>query len=128
MDIQDVCRVFADIYTYLYVVIDEIPNIIAAGDITFTNFQVSANSMTSVLTCTTTGGPATTVTWEKLNESGDAEAVETDNQVTVLLDGNTATYNHILTLNEQVGGVYGCSVSNNKPSSTKVLFTVTGRC
>ena len=106
----------------------KIPNIIAAGDITLTNCQVSTNSMPYVLTCTTTGGPATTVTWEKHNESGDAEAVETDNQVTVLVNANTATYNHILTLNEQVGGVYGCSVSNNKPSSTKVLFTVTGRC
>ena len=107
----------------------KIPNIFnVAGDITFTNCQVSANSMTSVLTCTTTGGPATTVTWEKHNESGDAEAVETDNQVTVLVNATTATHNHILTLSEQVGGVYGCSVSNNKPSSAKVLFTVTGRC
>ena len=106
----------------------KIHNVIAAGDITFTNCQVSTNSMPYVLTCTTTGGPATTVTWEKHNESGDAEAVETDNQVTVLVNANTATYNHILTLNEQVGAVYGCSVSNNKPSSTKVLFTVTGRC
>ena len=102
----------------------KIPNIIAAGDITFTNCQVS---MPYVLTCTTTGGPATTVTWEKHNESGGVEAVETDNQVTVLVNAITATYNHILTLNEQVG-VYGCSVSNNKPSSTIVLFTVTGRC
>ena len=104
----------------------ENPYVIAAGDITFTNCQVSANPITSVLT--TTGGPATTVTWEKHNESEDAEAVETDNQVTVLVNATTATYNHILTLNEQVGGVYGCSVSNNKPSSAKVLFTVTGRC
>ena len=99
----------------------KIPNIIDAGDITFTNCQVTANSMTSVLTCTTSGGPATTVTWEKHNESGDAESVETDNQVTVLVNANTATYNHILTLNEQVGGVYGCSVSNNKPTSAKVF-------
>ena len=80
-----------------------------------------------VLVCTTTGGPVTTVTWEKHNENGDVDDVETGSQVPVLINPNTEEYSHVLAPDLLGDGVYGCSVSNNKPFSAKVLFKVTGK-
>ena len=61
------------------------------------------------LTCISTGGPATTVTWTR-----DSITV-TEGTETVLDDPVTAQYTHTLTVT--TGGEYTCTVSNNKPSS-----------
>ena len=72
------------------------------------------------LTCTSTGGPATTVTWTRDNET-------VSGGMTVLDDPVTAQYTHTLTVTERLGGQYHCNVSNNKPSSdTAELIIVTG--
>ena len=72
------------------------------------------------LTCTSTGGPATTVTWTRDNET-------VSGGMTVLDDPVTAQYTHTLTVTERLGGLYHCNVSNNKPSSdTAELIIVTG--
>ena len=51
-------------------------------------------------------------------------------QVTVLDNSVTGQYTHTLNISGMaVPGVYGCSVSNNKPSSAKVVGTLnTGTC
>ena len=70
------------------------------------------------LTCISTGGPATTVTWTR-----DSVTI-TEGTETVLNDPVTAHYTHTLTVTS--GGVYTCTVSNNKPSSDLVTITVPG--
>ena len=73
------------------------------------------------LTCTSTGGPATTVTWTR-----DSETVS--GGMTVLDDPVTAQYTHTLTVAGRLGGQYQCNVSNNKPSQDTASFIVAGKC
>ena len=70
------------------------------------------------LICISTGGPATTVTWTR--DSGDAVG-DTN---TVLI--NDAEYNHTLNVTGRLGGLYTCTVANNKPSSDSANITVQG--
>ena len=70
------------------------------------------------LTCISTGGPATTVTWTR-----DSITV-TEGTETVLDDRLTAQYTHTLTVT--TGGEYNCTVSNNKPSSDSTIITLPG--
>ena len=70
------------------------------------------------LTCISTGGPATTVTWTRDSITVD-EGTET-----VLNNAVTAQYTHTLTVT--TGGEYTCTVSNNKPSSDSASITLTG--
>ena len=67
------------------------------------------------LTCISTGGPATTVTWTR-----DFTTVTEGNE-TVLNDPETAQYTHTLTVRGRLGGVYKCMVENNKSSKTNSL-------
>ena len=79
------------------------------GDITISGGEVIFDSDQITLTCISTGGPATTVTWTR-----DSITV-TEGTETELDDPETAQYTH--TLNVTTGGEYTCTVSNNKPSS-----------
>ena len=72
------------------------------------------------LTCISTGGPATTVTWS--TESG----VELREQQTVLTDAATAEYTHMLNVTGRHGGNYTCTVSNSAPSEDTASIVVTG--
>ena len=72
------------------------------------------------LTCISIGGPATTVTWTR-----DSTTV-TEGTETVLNDPVTAQYTHTLTVTGKRGGLYNCTVTNNKPSTSSKIFTVRG--
>ena len=72
------------------------------------------------LTCISTGGPATTVTWTR-----DFTTVIEGNE-TVLNDPETAQYTHTLTVRGRLGGAYKCMVENNKSSKTSNSLTVKG--
>ena len=96
----------------------------SAGDVTIPEgvmFHVDLNgeSPQFTLTCTSTGGPATTVTWTR-----DSETVS--GGMTVLDDPVTAQYTHTLTVTGRLGGQYQCTVSNNKPSQDSASITVQG--
>ena len=67
------------------------------------------------LTCISTGGPATTVTWTRDSVTEGTESV--------LNDPVTAQYTHTLTGRQ--GGLYTCTVANNKPSSDSAKLDVT---
>ena len=71
------------------------------------------------LTCISTGGPATTVTWTR-----NSEVV---NGTTVLDDAETAQYIHTLTVTGRLGGLYQCTVENAKPSLVSASFFIQGR-
>ena len=73
------------------------------------------------LTCISTGGPATTVTWTR-DSTTVAEGTET-----VLNDPMTAKYTHTLTVTGRYPGLYYCTVANNKPSQASANYTVKGK-
>ena len=79
---------------------------------------VTYDSVTRTLTCISTGGPATTVTWTR-----DSTTV-TEGTETVLNDPVTANYTH--SLNVTAAGEYTCTVANNKPSTASANVTVPG--
>ena len=72
------------------------------------------------LTCISTGGPATTVTWTR-----DSVTV-TERNKTVLDNHTTSQYTHTLTVTGRLGGLYTCTVANNKPSEDSEQLTVRG--
>ena len=96
------------------------------GDVTIPGgmtFNVDSNlngdSPQFTLTCISTGGPATTVTWTR-----DSETVS--GGMTVLDNAVTAQYTHTLTVTGRLGGQYQCNATNNKPSEVTANFTVQG--
>ena len=72
------------------------------------------------LTCTSTGGPATNVTWRR-NSVDVITGADS-----VLNDPETAQYTHTLTVPGRIEGVYVCIVSNDKFSTVIEHLTVTG--
>jgi len=71
------------------------------------------------LTCISTGGPATTVTWTRDSE-------EISGGMTVLDNATTAQYTHTVTVTGRLGGQYVCTVFNDKPSQASANYTVKG--
>ena len=84
------------------------------------NSDLNGASPQFTLTCISTGGPATTITWTR-----DSEMLTGS---TVLNDTETAQYTHTLTVTGRLGGLYTCAVSNDKPSSVSSTYTVEGTC
>ena len=86
--------------------------------------DLNGDSPQFTLTCISTGGPATTVTWTR------DSATAMGDEMTVLNSTETAQYTHTLTVTGRLGGDYQCNVSNNKPSLRLVIasFTVQGTC
>ena len=83
------------------------------GDITiYSGVTLSGNT----LTCISTGGPATSVTWTR-----DSVTV-TEGTETVLDDPVTARYTHTLTVTGRLGGLYTCTVANSKPSNDSAAY------
>ena len=83
-------------------------NFFLTGAVTFSSglaFTLDSDSQFT-LTCISTGGPATTVTWTR-----DSITV-TEGTEAVLDDPVTAQYTHTLTVNGRVGGLYTCTVAN----------------
>jgi len=97
----------------------------SAGDVTIATLTVDSGfngeSPQFTLTCTSSGGPATTVTWTR-----DSETVS--GGMTVLDDPVTAQYTHNLTVTGRLGGQYQCNVSNSRPSVATANYTVQGEC
>ena len=100
-----------------------------SGDVTIQNCMtftvdpdLKGGSPQFTLTCISTGGPATNVTWTR-----DNEIVSGGMTQTVLDDKEAATYTHTLTVTGKLGGQYKCTVSNNKPSENSESFTVRGK-
>ena len=88
---------------------------------TFTlNSDLNEASPQFTLTCISTGGPATTVTWTR--DSGSASG-----DVMKVFNGDTTAprYTHTLTVTGRLGGLYTCTVANNR-SSNEMAFTVKG--
>ena len=82
------------------------------GEIGFTLIsELTADKPQFNLTCISTGGPATTVTWTRNSTT------VTEGNETVLNDPVAAQYTHTLTVTGRGGGDYVCTVSNSISSS-----------
>ena len=96
-------------------------NITISDGMTFTvDSDLNEASPQFTLTCISTGGPATTVTWTR-----DSVTV-TERTETVLDNRVTSQYTHTLTVTGRLGGLYTCTVANNKPSEDLAQLTVQG--
>ena len=92
-----------------------------SGDVELTvNSDLNGGSLQFTLTCISTGGPATTVTWTR-----DSVTI-TEGIETLLDDPETAQYTHNLTVQGQLLGNYTCTVSNRKPSTASASITLQG--
>ena len=82
--------------------------------------DLNGDSPQFTLTCISTGGPATTVTWTR----GSAEVV--GDTKTELDNTENARYTHTLTVTGKLVGLYTCTVANNKPSNDSANITIEG--
>ena len=88
------------------------------GDIT----ELGIALINNILTCASTGGPATTVTWTSGSDESNLMP-DTVTHVSELVSAIYAIYHYKL-ITAEIDAVYGCSVSNNKPSSAKAVATI----
>ena len=96
-------------------------DVIISSGMTFSvDSDLNGTSPRFTLTCISTGGPATTVTWTR-----DSVTV-TEGTETVLDNRTTSQYTHTLTVTGRLGGFYTCTVANNKPSEDSASYTVPG--
>ena len=94
-------------------------HITISDNVAFTlDSKASDSRLIFTLTCISTGGPATTVTW-----TGDSDTV-TGGTETVLNDRVTAQYTHTLTVTGRLGGLYTCTVANDKPSEDSAQLAI----
>ena len=90
--------------------------------------SLTFNVFSTSLTCISTGGPATTVTWRR---DGVVITLNTTHQQTKrIVDNVASTYQTVLTINRSVGqsdivGTYNCTVENDRGESSETV-TVTG--
>ena len=97
-------------------------NVVIPYDVTLMeNHDLNGASPRFTLTCISTDGPATSVTWIR-----DSVTVTIGTE-TALNDRVEARYTHTLTVTERLPGIYRCAVTNNKPSNDSMDFTVQGK-
>ena len=94
------------------------------GEITFQlDTDLATDTPVFTLTCTSTGGPATIVSWRK-----DGKRLSDDSTYNItseVTDAVTATYTHTLTVSGRLVGEYHCNVSNIRtPSGSSRSLTV----
>ena len=82
--------------------------------------DLNGDSPQFILTCISTNGPPTNVTWTR-----DSVVAIGDTEI-ILNDPITAEYTHYLTVTGRLGGLYTCTVANNKPSYDSANITVQG--
>ena len=98
---------------------DFISGVVAVQSVTFSLDNVASPQFT--LTCISTGGPATTVTW-----TIDSQTVVGKRGIDVV-NGVTAQYNHTLTVTGRLGGLYTCNVTNEvTPAGASDILNVEG--
>ena len=97
-------------------------NYIHVGSPTVTNLTFDDQSRT--LTCTSTGGPATTVTW--MRDGIVITLNDTHQQTKSVVDAVNSTYQTVLTINSSVSqsdivGTYNCTVENVRGKSSETV-------
>ena len=113
----------------LYIILQNNGFMLPSGEVSITNnllqFSLQSAPTTDLpvftLTCNSTGGPATTVTWT-LN--GTAASGVSSQTVT---DHENSVYHNTLTVTGRLLGDYQCTVTNNRTTSPAIAsLTVAG--
>ena len=81
------------------------------------------------LTCTSSGGPATTVSWKKNGAIVDLQVNGTTyHQSKTVVNTTTATYENTLSSIDAANlvGIFTCMVINSRGSSTESMITLNG--
>ena len=84
--------------------------------------SLTYNNQTRTLTCTSTGGPATTVTWRRDGVVITLNATYQQNKS--LVDSVTGTYQTVLTIDlnqSSIVGPYSCTVDNDRGNSSETV-------
>ena len=81
--------------------------------------EVDAATPVFTLTCTSTGGPATTVSWQR-------DGVVVSGGITVVTDTVTATYTSTLAVTGRKTGNYCCVVANSRSTVISPMLPVQG--
>ena len=93
-------------------------NITIPGNMSFSLHSALNESRPQfTLTCISTDGPATTVTWTRT--TADLGVVTIQNMT--LLNNTLIHYIHTLTVSRRLGGLYTCTVGNDKTSDSAQL-------
>ena len=118
---EEVIIILKYFYIIIYLTLATLGSINLSQDVTLTVISgLNGASPQFTLTCISTGGPATTVTWTR-----DSVNV-TEGTETVLDDPVTAQYIHTLTVTGRLNENYTCNVSNSRPSSAIGQYYVWG--
>ena len=91
---------------------------LCAGRPNITEFKFDRESRT--LTCTSTGGPATNVTWTK--DGAVITPSTTHQQTQMIVDTVRSIYQNKLSVAEHLNGLYSCTVENSRGSSNRSEF------
>ena len=85
--------------------------------------SLTFDDQSRTLTCTSTGGPATNVTWRR---DGVVIALnDTYQQTKSVVDPVNGTYQTVLTIGQSVGqivGTYNCTVENIRGGSSETVI------
>ena len=89
------------------------------------------DDQSNTLTCTSTGGPATNVTWKKDGVVITLNA--TYQQTQIVTNTTTSTYQTVLTIDQSVNqsdieGTYNCTVENIRGESSKTVVVPGESC
>ena len=87
--------------------------------------EVTFDKESRTLTCTSTGGPATTVTWTK--DGAVITPSTTHQQTQMIVDTVGGIYQNTLTIAQSVTGdnlygLYSCTVENSRGSSNRTVY------
>ena len=87
--------------------------------------SLTYNNQSRTLTCTSTGGPATTVTWRRDGVVITLNATYQQNKS--LVDSVNGTYQTVLTIDpsldlSSIEGTYSCTVENDRGNSSETVF------
>ena len=94
-----------------------------SNDISFSlNTNLNYSNVEFTLNYTTSGGPATNVTW-----TSQTDHTLLPLESSVLVNAITAEYIHTLKVSGRKGGLYTSTVMNNKPSSISTSLLVKGK-
>ena len=86
-------------------------------------FSLTADPSVFTLTCVSTGGPATTVTWTRDGAAVSYDATHVLTQI--VTDQFNLVYSNVLTVTGREPGSYTCSVTNARTTSPIVSAPLT---
>ena len=98
----------------------------AVTSIDLLQFSLTADPSVFTLTCVSTGGPATTVTWTRDGSNVPYDATHVLTQT--VTDQLNIVYSNVLTVTGSESGIYMCSVTNARtaPPIVSAPLTVVG--